>query len=219
MIPGLDLPELIRAVGYLGIFAIIFAETGLLIGFFLPGDSLLFTAGILAGQGYLNIYLLMIFMLAGAIMGNSVGYWIGKKFGPKVFSKEESLLFNQSHVKRAEQFFEQYGILTLIIARFVPIVRTFVPVMAGVGKMNYGKFMIHNILGAILWIISITLLGYYLGLTVPDVEKYIIPGVIVIVLLSIAPYLRKFIKNPAMRDQVKHYLVRTYKKLTKQSHG
>ncbi len=219
MIPGFDLPEFIRAVGYLGLFGIVFAETGLLIGFFLPGDSLLFTAGILAGQGYLNIWLTLLLMTSAAIMGNSVGYLIGKKFGPRVFSKDESLLFNKKHVKRAEDFFEKYGIMTLIIARFVPIVRTFVPVVAGVGKMNYGKFMLHNILGALLWINSVTLLGYYLGLTVPDVEKYIIPGVVLIILLSISPYIRHFIKSPEMRAQAGHYVKKVWRKLTKQTNG
>ncbi len=208
-----NLPELIQTVGYLGLFGIVFAETGLLIGFFLPGDSLLFTAGILAAEGYFNIYLLIIILLGGAIIGNSVGYSIGRRFGPRVFSKDESLLFSKKHVKRAEEFFEKYGIMTLIIARFVPIIRTFVPVVAGVGKMNYVKFLIYNIIGAVLWIVSITVLGYYLGLKVENIDKYIIPIAGLIILISIAPYIKKFIQDPRVREQFHHYWNRMKNKI------
>lgn len=211
MIPGLDLPELIRAIGYLGLFGIIFAETGLLIGFFLPGDSLLFTAGILAGQGYLNIWLTLIVMTGAAVIGNQTGYYIGQKLGPRVFSKDESLLFSRKNVRHAEQFFSKHGSFTLILARFVPVVRTFVPVLAGVGKMNPTKFLLHNILGAIIWIGSITILGYYLGLKVENIDRYIIPGIIVIVLLSVSPYIKKIIQSPAMRAQIMHYARRMLK--------
>lgn len=197
-----NLPEFIQAVGYLGIFAIVFAETGLLIGFFLPGDSLLFTAGILAAEGILNIYLIVLLLLAAAIIGNSVGYLIGRKFGPKVFAKDNSLLFNKRHVEKAEAFFEKHGWKTLIIARFVPVVRTFVPVMAGIGKMSYWKFMVHNILGAILWVGSVTLLGFWLGNTVDNIEAYIIPVILLIILLSISPYLKQLIFNAELRHKI-----------------
>lgn len=213
MIPGLDLPEFIRAIGYLGLFGIVFAETGLLIGFFLPGDSLLFTAGILAGQGYLNIWLTLLIMVSAAIIGDSTGYTIGRRLGPKVFNKDESMLFSKKHIEKAQNYFEKYGALTIIIARFVPIVRTFAPTIAGVGKMSYPKFLFYNIFGGILWVVSITLLGYYFGLKVPDAEKYIIPGVIIIVIISFTPYIHKFIKSPEMRAQVKHYLARMWSRL------
>ncbi|HMR55119.1 MAG TPA: VTT domain-containing protein [Candidatus Doudnabacteria bacterium] len=213
MIPGIDLPELVRAVGYVGLFGIVFAETGLLIGFFLPGDSLLFTAGILAGQGYLNIYTTIAVLLSAAIIGDSVGYSIGRKLGPRVFKRENSILFNKKHIKRAQEYFDKYGPMTIVIARFVPIIRTFAPTLAGVGNMNYGKFLFYNISGGVLWVFSVTLLGYYLGIKVENIDKYIIPGVIVIVLLSISPYIHKFIKSPAMRTAAKNYLIQVYRKV------
>jgi membrane-associated protein len=215
MIPGFDLPELIRAVGYFGLFAIVFAETGLLIGFFLPGDSLLFTAGILAGQGHLNIYYILIIMTAAAIIGDSVGYTIGRRLGPRVFTKENSLLFNKSHIAKAQAYFDKYGAMTIVIARFVPIIRTFVPTLAGVGRMPYPKFLFFNVTGGVFWIFSVTLLGYYLGLKVPTIEKYIIPGIIVIVLLSISPYIRQFMKSPAMREAAVNFLKDAWVKVTR----
>jgi membrane-associated protein len=207
-----NLFELIQAIGYLGLFAIVFAETGLLLGFFLPGDSLLFTAGILASQGYLDIYLLLVVLAGAAIIGDSVGYSIGRKLGPRIFSKEESLLFNKSHIDKAQKFFEKHGPKTIIIARFVPIVRTFAPTLAGVGKMNYGLFLAYNIVGGLLWTVSITVLGYYLGLKVDNIEKYILPGVVLIVLLSIAPYLKTFLTNKEMRTETYHYIRRMGKR-------
>lgn len=169
-----DLFELVQAAGYLGLFGIVFAETGLLLGFFLPGDSLLFTAGILAAEGYLNIYLLLVVLASAAIIGDSVGYTIGRKLGPRIFSKDESLLFNKSHLEKAQKFFDKHGPKTIIIARFVPIVRTFAPTLAGVGKMNYGVFLTYNIVGGLLWVLSITVLGYYLGLKIDNIEKYVL---------------------------------------------
>ncbi len=199
--PHFDLIELIKAVGYLGLFGIVFAETGLLVGFFLPGDSLLFTAGILAAQGYLDISLLLIVLTGAAIIGDSTGYAIGKKFGPKIFAKENSVLFNKKHLERAEKFFDKHGSKTIIIARFVPIVRTFVPTLAGVGKMSYAKFLTYNIVGALVWVFSVTMLGYYLGLKVDNIEMYILPGIVIIILLSISPYIKQFITNAELRHQ------------------
>ncbi len=213
MIPGFDLPELVRAVGYVGLFGIVFAETGLLIGFFLPGDSLLFTAGILAGQGYLNIYTTLLVLISAAIIGDSVGYAIGKKLGPKVFKKENSILFNKKHIDKAQAYFDKYGAMTIVIARFVPIVRTFAPTLAGVGKMNYGKFLFYNISGGLFWVLSVTLLGYYLGIKVANIEAFIIPGIIIIVLISISPYIYKFLTNPNIREALKNHLVQIYRKV------
>ena len=207
--PHFDLIELIKAVGYLGLFGIVFAETGLLVGFFLPGDSLLFTAGILAAEGYLDISLLLIVLAGAAIIGDSTGYAIGKKFGPKIFAKENSLLFNKNHLHKAEKFFEKHGPKTIIIARFVPIIRTFVPTLAGVGKMNYAKFLTYNIVGGLFWVLSVTMLGYYLGLTVPNIEKYIVPGIAIIILLSISPYLKQLITNGELRHQIYEYVKKT----------
>ncbi len=199
--PHFDLIELIKAVGYLGLFGIVFAETGLLVGFFLPGDSLLFTAGILAAEGYLDISLLLVVLAGAAIIGDSAGYSIGKKFGPKIFTRENSLLFNKNHLRKAEAFFEKHGPKTIIIARFVPIIRTFAPTLAGVGKMSYPKFLTYNIVGALFWVLSVTLLGYWLGLKVENIEKFILPGVVIIILISISPYIKEFITNAELRTQ------------------
>ncbi len=204
--PHFDLVELIKAVGYLGLFGIVFAETGLLVGFFLPGDSLLFTAGILAAQGYLDVWLVLLILTSAAIIGDSVGYSIGKKFGPKIFARENSILFNKSHLARAEAFFDKHGPKTIIIARFVPIVRTFVPTLAGVGKMTYWKFITYNVVGGVLWAVGLTMLGYYLGRVVPDVEKYILPAIILIILLSISPYIKKFLTDKNLRHETYRFI-------------
>lgn len=193
---------LIKAAGYLGIFGMIYAETGLLFGFIFPGDSLLFTAGILASQGFLNIWTLIIVLFLGVLLGDNTGYYLGKTLGPKIFTKEESLFFRKSHLQRSQQFFEKHGAQTLILARFVPVVRTFAPTLAGVGKMRYRTFFIFSVIGAALWTIGLTLLGYYLGKVIPNVELYIIPGIAIIILLSISPYLYKFATHPQLRLQV-----------------
>lgn len=194
-----DLVSLVKTVGYLGLFGIVFAESGLLIGFFLPGDSLLFTAGFLASQGYLNIWILGILTFVAAILGDNFGYGIGKKFGPKVFTKENSFLFHRDHLERARVFYEKYGGKTIVLARFLPVIRTFVPVLAGVGNMKYKDFVFFNILGAVLWAIGITWLGYFLGNTIPNADQYIVPVVIAIIILSSLPttthFLVHLIKN------------------------
>jgi membrane-associated protein len=176
---------------------------------------LLFAAGILAAKGSLNIYLLMFLLFAAAVIGNSVGYAIGRKFGPKVFNRENSLLFNKKHVTRAEAFFAKHGWKTLILARFVPVVRTFVPVIAGMGKMEYWKFTLHNILGAILWIGSVTLLGFWLGNRIANIELYIIPILVLIILLSISPYLKQLITNAELRQNIYDQLRAIKKRLIK----
>ncbi len=198
----MDLISLVKAAGYLGLFAILFAETGLLIGFFLPGDSLLFTAGILASQHYLNIEVLIPLIIIAVFCGDNLGYWIGRKIGPKIFKKEESFWFRKSHLEKTQQFFEHHGSKTLVIARFVPIVRTFASTMAGVGAMSYKNFLFFAGIGAILWGTSLTLLGYYLGVSIPNVDKYIIPGIILIILVSISPYLYKFATNKQLRQNI-----------------
>lgn len=197
-----DLPELIKAVGYLGLMGIVFAETGLLFGFVLPGDSLLFTAGILASQGFINIWITIIALMLGVFLGDNTGYWLGRRLGPKIFTKEESLFFRKTHLEKSQAFFEKYGSKALVLARFVPIVRTFAPTLAGVGKMHYPKFLFFSFVGSVLWSVGLTLLGYYLGKSVPNAEHYIIPGVIIIVLASISPFIYKFFKSPEMRASV-----------------
>lgn len=182
-----DLPHLIQTVSYAGIAGIVFAESGLLAGFFLPGDSLLITAGILAKSGQLNLALLMAVVAAAAIIGDSTGYFIGKKFGPAVFKRQNSRFFKPEYVKRTHAFFEKHGGKALILARFVPVVRTVAPTMAGVGHMGYGQFLKYNIVGGLLWATSVPLLGFLLGGLIPNLDHYILLVIGVVVLLSFIP--------------------------------
>jgi membrane-associated protein len=190
-----DLVSIVQTGGYIGLFLIIFAESGLLFGFFLPGDSLLFTAGFLASQGYLSIIPLTLLMFIAAVSGDAVGYLFGKKAGPKVFSREESFFFHPSHVEKTSHFFEKYGVKTIVLARFIPVVRTFAPIMAGVGGMKYSMFVRYNVIGALIWAVGMTLLGYIFGNAIPDAEKYIIPIVLIIVLTSFIPPVLEYFKN------------------------
>lgn len=191
--------ETLQSIGHIGIFAIIFAESGILAGFFLPGDSLLFTAGLLASAGYLDLYYLLIGGSIAAITGDSFGYYLGKRFGPKVFVKENSRLFHKDHIDKAKEFFKKYGPITIFLARFIPFIRTFAPVLAGVGQMKYSIFISYNVVGGIFWVFSMTLLGYYLGELIPDIDRYVIPIVGVIIIISIIPafvgYFRSKRKN------------------------
>ncbi len=188
----LDPLFIVHTLGLLGVWLIIFAESGLFFGFFFPGDSLLFTAGFLASQGYLNIWWLVGGAVVAAILGDNVGYWFGKKVGPKIFTREESVFFHQDHVRRAAEFFNQHGKKAIIIARFIPIVRTFTPILAGVGKMEYKTFIAYNLIGGVLWGGGLTLAGYILGATVPGVDQYLWPIIILIVFVSFLPALKHF---------------------------
>lgn len=183
----MELEKLIETVGTLGLFAIVFAESGLLIGFFLPGDSLLFTAGLLASQGKLNLPLILVGCFVSAVAGDQVGYAFGRRVGPALFRRPESRLFKQENVEKAQAYFDKYGVKTIVLARFVPIVRTFAPIVAGVGRMEYRTFVRFNVLGGLLWGVGVTLLGYVLGDTVPDIDKYLLPVIAVIILLSVIP--------------------------------
>ena len=182
-----SLDALIQWGGYVLLVAIVFAETGLLIGCFLPGDSLLITAGLLAAAGHLNIWWINVLLMAAAIIGDSVGYAIGARLGPHIFTREKSLLFNPKHVMRTRQFYEKYGPKTIVIARFVPIIRTFAPVLAGVGVMNYRRFLTYNVLGGIGWVTSMSWAGYLLGHAVPNISKHMHILVIVVIVLSCIP--------------------------------
>lgn len=184
---GENLIQLIKTVSYLGLFLIVFAESGLLIGFFLPGDSLLFTAGFLASQGFLNIWLLVPVVFIAAVTGDSVGYAFGRKVGPKLFKREDSRFFNKNHLRKAELFYEKHGGITIILARFMPIVRTFAPIVAGAGKMHYPTFLLFNLVGGAIWTVSMCVGGYFLGKLIPNVDKYLLPIIVGIVLLSILP--------------------------------
>ena len=192
---GFDLVAIIKSVGYIGLFAIIFAESGLFIGFFLPGDSLLFTAGFLASQGFLNIWILAPLTFLAAILGDNFGYAFGKKVGPAIFKREDSRLFHKDHLERAKIFYEKHGAKTLVLARFLPVVRTFAPILAGVGQMHYRTFFFYNVFGGFLWAIGMIWLGYFLGATIPGVDKYLIPIILAIIVLSALPTLIHIIKN------------------------
>lgn len=182
-----SLEEIIKTVGYIGIFAIVFAESGLLIGFFLPGDSLLFTAGFLASIGFFNILVLVIGVSIAAIAGDQVGYLFGRSVGPKLFDREDSLLFHKKNLLKAQAFYEKHGGKTIILARFMPIVRTFAPIVAGIGHMNYAKFVMFNVVGGLLWGAGVTLLGYFLGTLIPDIDRYLLPIIALIIVASVLP--------------------------------
>jgi membrane-associated protein len=184
-----DLEGLVKWAGYIGLTLIIFAETGLLVGFFLPGDSLLVTAGLLAADPAfgLNVWLLGGILTVAAIVGDTVGYAVGTATGPRIFTREDSLLFNKAHLLRAQAFYEKHGGKTIIIARFMPIVRTFAPVVAGVGRMEYRAFLSYNVIGGVLWIWSMLLTGWVLARTVPGVAKHVEKIILLVVFLSVLP--------------------------------
>ena len=183
-------PEaIITAVGVLGVITIIFLETGVFFGFFFPGDSLLFTAGFLATQGYISLPLLLIGAFIAAVAGDTFGYFFGKKVGSTLFTRENSVFFNKEHVARAQHFYEKYGTKTIILARFVPIVRTFAPIVAGIGMMKYRTFITYNVIGGFLWTWAMLILGYTFGSVIPNPDRYILPVVIVIILVSASPAL------------------------------
>jgi len=184
--------------GYAGMTLIIFAETGLLVGFFLPGDSLLVTAGLLSSQKQLvdfDIVLLGALLSVASILGNSVGYYIGKVTGPHLFSRENSLLFNRKHLERAHAFYERHGGKTIILARFMPIVRTFVPVVAGMGQMQYRRYTLYNIVGGLAWIWSMLLIGYFLGRYIPGIGDHIELVILVVIFLSFLPGIIAYLRN------------------------
>jgi membrane-associated protein len=179
-------PEtILQTLGYSGFAAIIFAESGLFFGFFLPGDSLLFAAGVLAAAGYFNIWLIVVLAVLAAVFGDSTGYYIGGHFGKWLLKKEENWWWKKSHLIAAENFYEKRGAITLVLARFMPFIRSFVPLAAGISKMNYRKFLQFNLIGGIAWGVSLPVLGYFLGQLIPDIEKYIVAIVLGIVVVSL----------------------------------
>ncbi len=201
-----NLPELVQWAGLFGIAAIIFSETGLLVGVFLPGDSLLVTAGLIAAKGYLNVYVLAPTLTIAAICGNSVGYFIGRTTGPRIFNRENSLFFNKKHAIRAHEFYEKYGRKTIVLAQFMPVIRTFAPVIAGVGGMRFRLFIAFNIIGAFFWIWSMLGIGYFLGNSIPGIDQHIEIVVVIVVFISILPGLisayrtrraRRYLASPA----------------------
>ncbi len=192
---------------YVILFLIVFAETGLVIAPFLPGDSLLFAAGALAGGGFLNVWIVYFSLLIAAIVGDTVNYWIGHHLGKRVFSRENSKIFNKAYLERTEEFYKKYGGKTIILARFIPIIRTFAPFVAGVGKMHYSTFIFYNILGAFIWVTSLTFVGFFLG-RLPIVKNNFELAVFAIVFVSILPviieYARHKISNKKKQDSVSY---------------
>ncbi len=203
-----NLVHIITGLGVLAIAAVIFAESGLLVGFFLPGDSLLFTSGFLVHQGIINIniFVFIFILFIAAALGDSVGYTFGNRIGPRLFRKKDSLLFRQENVQRAEEFYEKYGSKTIVLARFIPIVRTFVPIIAGVGKMRYSTFLAFNLIGALLWTGGVTYIGYYAGEWFNargiSIDHYLLPIVLVIILLSILPPIVHILKDEKQRKLI-----------------
>lgn len=183
----IDLIKIIESVGYVGMFGIIFAESGLLVGAVLPGDSILFTAGFLASQGIFNIWILAPMTFIAAVTGDSVGYAFGQKVGKRLFQKEDNIFFHKKNLLRAQAFYEKHGGKTVTIARFLPVVRTFAPIIAGMGDMPYKKFLMYNVLGGFLWAVCLPFAGYFLGNAIPSVDKYLLPIVALIVILSTLP--------------------------------
>jgi membrane-associated protein len=207
-----DLLKILPAIGYVGIFVIVFAESGLLIGFFLPGDSLLFTAGFLASQDIFDIRILAFLCFIAAVTGDSVGYAFGHKIGRKLFQRKNSLLFHKENLMKAEKFYEKYGKKTIVLARFMPMIRTFAPIVAGVGNMEYKSFLTYNIVGGLLWGVGITSAGYYLGSLIPDVDKYLLPIILVIIIASVAPTAIHILKDSSHRKQLFALLLKPFKK-------
>ena len=201
MLPG-DLESTLQTIGLIGLFAIVFAESGLFFGFFLPGDSLLFTAGLLSSQGHLApLPVILVGCFVAAVAGDQVGYVFGARVGPSLFRRPDSRIFKQEYVEKARAFFERHGSKTIVLARFVPIVRTFAPILAGVGDMQYRTFVTFNVMGGLLWAVGVTTLGYVLGETAPWVEDYLLLVIAVIVLLSLLPVAIEILRSRRSTSQ------------------
>ncbi len=201
----LDVHYLVQTFGYPGVTLIVFAETGLMLGFFLPGDSLLVTAGIFAAKGFFNIAVLCTILFIAATLGNLVGYWFGKHVGKRLFSKEDSLLFHKDHVKRASEFYEKHGGKAIIIARFIPIIRTFAPIIAGIADMKFSVFLFYNIVGSMLWAVGLTLAGFYLGRFIPD--KFFEPIILAVIIISLIPAFYHTVNTKEKRRQIFSFLL------------
>ena len=186
---------LVRVGGLALIVAIVFAETGLMVGFFLPGDSLLVTAGLFAARGDLSMLTLNLFVSLAAIAGDTVGYWIGAKAGPRIFTRDDSIWFNKKHLLTTQEFYDRHGGFTIVIARFMPILRTFAPVVAGVGTMRYPRFLAYNVFGGIGWVLSMTTIGYLLGRAVPNIDRHIHVVIVIVIFLSLLPAIIKVVRE------------------------
>jgi membrane-associated protein len=215
MIPGVDLSTVLSVLGY-SVALIIFAETGLMVGFFLPGDSLLFAAGALTGTGLLdvNIYLLAALFFVAAVAGNTTGYLIGKHGGRRLFRRPDSRIFKQKYLTMAEEFYEKHGAKAVILAQFVPIIRTFNPIVTGISRMHYWRFILFNVIGALIWTVGFTLAGYFLFqafgqlIDPTKIDLYILPIILLIIILSFLPAMIHLLKNQSNRDKIKALILR-----------
>ncbi|MFO0882362.1 MAG: DedA family protein [Candidatus Saccharimonadales bacterium] len=212
----IEVSRVIEAGGVLAIGAIIFAETGLLIGFFLPGDTLLFAAGFFAAQGRLSLPITLVTIVLAAFFGNIAGYEIGKRNGKRIFSKEDSVFFHKKYIKSAEDFYKRHGGKTILFARFVPIIRTLAPLMAGTAKMKYRNFLIYNFLGALLWGVSITLIGYWAGKILGqyfNIDKYLFPAILLATILTFGGSFLHALREPETREALKKKITENYRAL------
>ena len=206
VIPGFELLDFIKLVGVLGVALVIFAESGLLIGFFLPGDSLLFATGFLTYSGFipLNVHLVVLIMFLAAVLGDSVGYAFGRRVGPHIFKKPNARLFKQEYLRKAQQFYDTHGGKTIILARFIPIVRTFAPIVAGTARMKYRRFLAFNLLGGALWVTTTIYSGYFLGRWLEargiEIDHVLLPIIFLIIFLSILPPLVHILRNKQQRE-------------------
>jgi membrane-associated protein len=210
---GFDLIGIIRTFGYLGIIAIIFAESGLFFGFFLPGDSLLLTAGLLASRGELNLVILLLTLPVAAVLGDNVGYWFGKKVGPPIFNRDNSLLFRRKNLLAARAFYDKHGGKTITIARFMPFIRTFVPIVAGAVEMEYRRFFFFNLLGGLVWAAGVTVAGYFLGQVIPPdtLDRYFLLILVVVILVSASPAMLHAWRE--YRHEVWDFIVKRWQRL------
>ncbi len=213
MVP--DITTFIKTIGLVGVWAVVFAESGLLIGFFFPGDSLLFTAGFLASQGFFPPGLLIFGAFVAAVARGRTGYAFGQKIGKRIFHKEDSLYFHKDNLTKAQDFYKKHGKKTIILARFVPVVRTFAPIVAGVGDMEYKTFLTFNLIGGLLWAVGVTSLGYVLGSSIPDIDHYLLPIIALIIFLSILPSLYHLLKSPDSRAHLCKMLGLALRKIKK----
>ena len=191
----MTIAQIVTLIGYPGICIAVFAESGIPIGFFLPGSSMIFTAGLLASQGFFNIWVLTILITAAAILGDNVGYWFGAYIGPSLFARKDSRFFKQRYLTEAHAFYEKYGKQAIILARFIPVVRTFAPIVAGIAGMRYRTFFVYNIVGGLLWAAGTCLAGYFLGRNIPGISSYVTPIALLIVVITTAPVIWKFYKS------------------------
>ena len=210
---GFDLVGIIRTFGYLGIIAIIFAESGLFFGFFLPGDSLLLTAGLLAARGELSLVILLLTLPVAAVLGDNAGFWFGKKVGPAIFNRENSLLFRRKNLLAAKAFYDKHGGKTITLARFMPFIRTFVPIVAGAVEMEYRRFFFFNLTGGLVWAAGVTLAGYFLGQFFPPevLDRYFLLIIVVVIFISALPAMVHAWKE--YRHEAWNFIVQRWNKL------